>query len=230
MNAEMNAQLFKKTMALLAIAQLLIGCNRFVWHEDPFTPDQAPTSETLVTGSDTTYVLERPSYYLLASQRATVWHRDVMDDVAWRYHGLFGEYPPMIAVRIDSVRAADTTTTWRGVPLAHVVLGRRPPITPPQRNGERLREYPVEDSVRARTLAGPMLASAAAGTWLEARTLGARVSDNQPGGPTRKSAATSKMPVWMEAGALRILASAGAVDGANEALRLDPKRIVSLTS
>ena len=28
------------------------ACSRFVWHEDPFTPDKAPTSETIVAGGD----------------------------------------------------------------------------------------------------------------------------------------------------------------------------------
>jgi hypothetical protein len=219
-------------MAVLAVIQLaLAGCSRFVWHEDPFTPDQAPTSETLVAGSDTTYVLKRASYYLLANQRAALWNRDVLDDVAWRYHALFGEYPPVIAVRIDSVPVGtDTTTTWRGVPFARVAVNRRPAVMPNKRNTDRVREYPVNDSARVRALTGPMLAATAAGTWLKARALDSRVSDSQPGGPMHVSSTVTTMPAWIEAGAVRMLGTAGAVDRAADELRLDPKHIVSLAT
>jgi hypothetical protein len=74
---------------MVAVTQV-VGCSRFVWHEDPFTPDPAPTSEIIASASDTTYVLRRDSYYLLTSQRSTLWSRDVIDDVAWRYRALFG--------------------------------------------------------------------------------------------------------------------------------------------
>ena len=61
----------------------------------------------------------------------------------------------------------------------------------------------ANDSARARMLAGPMLAATAAETWLEARALDAtRVSDSQPGGPTRPTAASAALPAWIEAGAL----------------------------
>ena len=52
-----------------SLVLLLAGCSRFVWNEDPFTPDPAPVSEIIATGRDTTYVLRGPSYYLLTSQR-----------------------------------------------------------------------------------------------------------------------------------------------------------------
>jgi hypothetical protein len=228
----MNPLLSRKTTVLLGVTQLaLAGCNRFVWHEDPFTPDQAPTSETLVAGSDTTYVLKRASYYLLSSQRSALWNRDVLDDVAWRYHALFGEYPSVIAVRIDSVPVGtDTTTTWRGVPFARVAVSRRTQVTPNKRNSDRVRDYPVNDSARVRALTGPMLAATAAGTWLKARALDARVSDSQPGGPMHVSSSVTSMPAWIEAGAVRMLGTAGAADRAADELRLDPKHIVSLAT
>jgi hypothetical protein len=225
-------RLSKRTAVILTATQLaLAGCNRFVWHEDPFTPDPAPASETLVSGSDTTFVLKRVSYYLLASQRAALWNRDVMDDVAWRYHALFGEYPPVIALRIDSVPVgADTTTTWRGVPFVRVAVGRRPTLAPNNRNTNRFPEHSANDSARIRALTGPMLAATAAGTWLEARALDARVSDSQPGGPLHVTPGATAMPAWIEAGAVRMLGTAGAADRAADELRLDPKHIVSLAT
>lgn len=219
-------------LALLAAGtQVGLACNRFVWHEDPFTPDQAPVSETLVTGHDTTYVLEGASYYLLASQRSALWNREVLDDVAWRYRALFGEAPPAIAIRLDSVATSDSTKTWRGVPFARVAVRRRTADVAGKRKDSRDRDEEVMDSARVRMLAGPMLAATAAATWLEARALdAARVSDSQPGGPTRPSAANGPLPAWIEAGALRILGSGGAVDRANAELRVDPKHMVPLAT
>src|SRR5215204_5392812 len=63
----MNMKSIARFVTLLVVTQGLAGCSRFVWHEDPFTPDPAPASETLVTGRDTTYVLRGSTYYLLAS-------------------------------------------------------------------------------------------------------------------------------------------------------------------
>ena len=190
-----------------------MGCSRFVWKEDPFTPDQAPTTEIIASGRDTTYVLRGASYYLLAQQRHALWNREVMDDVAWRYRALFGEAPPTIAVRLDSVHttlAADTT--WRGLPLATVAARR-----------------PSDDSVRIRLVMGPMLAAIAAETWLEARALAAAGGgEGQPGGPERPSQAAAALPAWMEAGALRIMASGGAPDRAAAELRANQKGIVPL--
>ena len=220
-------------MAAVVIAtQIGLACSRFVFHEDQFTPDQAPASETIVAGRDTTYVLKAPSYFLLSNQRAALWNRQVLDDVAWRYHALFGELPPRIAIRLDSaVVAGDSATTWRGVPLARVALRPRPDSGPASKHANRGRDIPVDDSVRVRILAGPMLAATAAQTWLRARTLdAARVSDSQPGGPVQTSNAGGTLPAWIETGALRILGSAGAPDRADEELRADPKHIVSLAS
>ena len=225
----MNAKSITYMTALVAATQIALGCSRFVWHEDPFTPDQAPTSETLVAGRDTTYVLKGSAYWLLANQRSALWNREVMDDVAWRYHALFGEAPPLIAIRIDSVATSDSTTTWRGVPFARVAVRRRTPDADAKKQANRERE--VDDSVRVRMFAGPMLAATAAETWLKAGTLdAARLSDSQPGGPSRVSTATAAVPAWLEAGALRILGSAGAVDRANAELSADSKHIVPLAS
>ena len=218
--------------ALLTATQLGLACSRFVWHEDPFTPDQAPTSETIVAGRDTTYVLKAPGYYLLAKQRSALWNREVLDDVAWRYHALFGDVPPMIAVRLDSATtAADTATMWRGVPYATVTVRRRPNADSGRKAPHPDREADANDSVRARILAGPMLAATAAETWLKARALDdARVPDSQPGGPTRPSTATATLPSWIEAGSLRILGSGGAPDRAAAELRADPKHVLPLAS
>ena len=82
----MFTKTFARCAALLIATQAGLACSRFVFHEDPFTPDPAPASETLVAGHDTTYVLKAPSYYLLSSQRDALWNREVLDDVAWRYH------------------------------------------------------------------------------------------------------------------------------------------------
>src|SRR5215213_5581042 len=114
----MNTRHIIRVAMVVAATQALLACSRFVWHEDPFTPDPAPASETIVAGRDTTYVLRGSAYYLLASQRAALWNREVLDDVAWRYRALFGEAPPVIAVRLDSVATRQDSATWRGVPLA----------------------------------------------------------------------------------------------------------------
>ena len=111
--------------ALIIATQAGLACSRFVWHEDPFTPDPAPASETIVAGRDTTYVLKTPSYYLLASQRAALWNREVMDDVAWRYHAAVRRGAATASPsRLDSASVAlgtrDSATTWRGVPFAPV--------------------------------------------------------------------------------------------------------------
>jgi hypothetical protein len=219
---------------IIVATQLGAACSRFVWHEDPFTPDPAPASETVAAGRDTTYVLKSASYYLISNQRSALWNRDVMDDVAWRYRALFGDAPAVIAVRLDTASTApiDSAKTWRGVPYASVFLRRRP-TTPQGKKGQgREREAEVDDSVRARMLAGPMLAATAAETWLEARALdAARTPDSQPGGPVRASTApAAALPAWIEAGALRILGSSGAPDRAAYELRADWKHIMPLAS
>jgi len=216
--------------ALALATQFGVACSRFVFHEDPFTPDPAPTSETLVAGRDTTYVLEAPSYYLLSGQRAALWNREVLDDVAWRYRALFGEQPPRIAIRLDSmVGANDSATTWRGVPFARIILRPHTDRAEAMKGPNHGRAPVMDDSVRARILAGPMLAATAAQTWLKARTLDrTRVSDSQPGGAVRTSTNGGALPAWIEAGALRILGGAGAPDRADAELRADSKHIVPL--
>ena len=228
----MSTRLITRATALVAATQIGLACSRFVFHEDPFTPDQAPMSETLVAGRDTTYVFKAPSYYLLSGQRAALWNRQLLDDVAWRYHALFGETPPRIAIRLDSAAVAgDSTTMWRGVPFARVALRPRIDSGPAANHPNRSRDIPVDDSVRARMLAGPMVAATAAQTWLRARTQdGTRVSDSQPGGPVHTSTATGTLPAWIEAGALRILGGAGAPDRADDELRADPKHVVPLAT
>jgi hypothetical protein len=218
--------------ALLAATQTAVGCSRFVWHEDPFTPDPAPASETLVTGRDTTYVLRGSAYYLLASQRAALWNREVLDDVAWRYRTLFGDAPPLIAVRLDSGATQHDSATWRGVPLATVALRRRGEQA--SANGKQPRDThrpAVEDSARVRLFAGAMLSATAAETWLRARAMNAtRVADSQPGGPSSEPTHGAALPAWIEAGALRILGNGGASDRAAAELRADSKNIMPLAS
>ena len=217
--------------ALIVATQAGLACSRFVLHEDPFTPDPAPTSETLVAGGDTTYVLKAPSYYLLSSQRDALWNREVLDDVAWRYHALFGDAPLRIAIRLDSTAVTDSSTTWRGVPFARVALRRHAEPAPGAQNASHGRGAEADDSARARMLARPMLAATAAETWLRARTLDAsHVSDSQPGGAVRTSSAAGTLPVWMETGALAILGGGGAEERANDALRADPKHVVPLAA
>jgi hypothetical protein len=217
---------------LMVATQGAIGCSRFVWHEDPFTPDAAPASETLVAGRDTTYVLRGSTYYLLASQRAALWNREVLDDVAWRYQTLFGDAPAVIAVRLDTVATANDSATWRGVPLASVALRRRGAQSPGNAKRQRDRDRsPAEDSARVRLFAGPMLSATAAETWLRARAMDAtRSADSQPGGPSRAAARGGALPAWIEAGALRILGTAGAPDRAAAELRADSKNIMPLAS
>ena len=228
----MTIRLFARILALLAATQVGFACSRFVFHEDPFTPDPAPASETLVAGRDTTYVLKAPSYYLLSDQRAALWNREVLDDVAWRYHALFGEQPPRIAIRLDSaIIANDTTTTWRGVPFARVAMRPHVDRKEETKSPNHGRAPMMDDSVRAGVLAGPMLAATAGETWLKARTLdAAHVSDSQPGGPVRPSTNAGVLPAWIEAGALRILGGAGAPDRADAELRADEKHIVPLAT
>jgi hypothetical protein len=219
--------------ALLAATQTAVGCSRFVWHEDPFTPDPAPASETLVAGRDTTYVLRGSTYYLLASQRAALWNREVLDDVAWRYRALFGDAPPVIAVRLDSVATQHDSATWRGVPLATVALRRRGEQALANGKQPRDKDRPaVEDSARVQLFAGAMLSATAAETWLRARAMNAtRAADSQPGGPSSNEPTNGvALPGWIEAGALRILGNGGASDRAAAELRADSKNIVPLAS
>jgi hypothetical protein len=204
----------RSILRLVSFAAVVLSaaCSRFVWHEDPFTPDLAPTTEVVASGGDSTYVLKTPSYYLLSEQRAALWNREVLDDVAWRYRALFAESPPMIAVRIDSVASTDTATTFRGVPLTRVTTHRRAEDVPKgkKKNDDDHREF--QDSVRARILAGPVLAATTAQAWLSAR------ADSNP------------LPSWIEIGALRILGSGGAPDRAAMELRANEKAIVPLAS
>ena len=220
------------TLLTILALQGLTGCSRFVWNEEPFTPDQAPTTEIIASPDDTTYVLHGTSYYLLAQQRSDLWNREVVDDVAWRYRALFREPPPSIAVRIDTVAgASDTATTWRGVPLG-IVATRRPAAAGAMSREKRNPDALVaEDSARARRIGGPMLAATAAQTWLKARTLvTTRSSDSQPGGSERPSTVGAALPAWMEAGTLRMLGSAGAPDRAAAELRANRKGIIPLES
>ena len=217
----------------VALTQTAVGCSRFVWHEEPFTPDPAPTTEVIVAGSDTTYVLRRDGYTLLTPQRAALWNRDVIDDVAWRYRALFREAPPAIAIRIDTgTTPSDTATTWRGLPLARVAPPNRP--EPPANAGKKKRDpvqQAAEDSARSRLLAGPLLAASAAEAWFAARALDAsRVTDSQPGGAVRNTVAATSVPAWIEAAALRILSTSGAPDRAAAELRANEKAIVPLAS
>jgi len=220
-----------RSAALVVATQAGLACSRFVFHEEPFTPDPAPASETLVTGGDTTYVLKAPSYYLLSSQRDALWNREVLDDVAWRYHELFGDAPSLIAIRLDSTTVDDSSATWRGVPFARVAFRHHTEAAPEAKSTSHGRGPVVDDSVRARVLAGPMLAATAAETWIRARTLDAtHLSDSQPGGPVRTSNAPATLPTWMETGALAILGGGGAEERANDELRADPKDIMPLAS
>jgi hypothetical protein len=197
----MNIRHIARITIVIAATQSAVACNRFVWNEDPFTPDPAPVSETLVDGRDTTYVLKGSGYYLLASQRAALWNREVMDDVAWRYRALFGDTPEMIAIRLDSVATTDTATTWRGVPFARVAVRRR--TADGREKPKNPRERDMQDSARVQLLAGPMLAATTAETWLKARALdAARGLHSQPGGPVRVTAGRGALPAWIEAGAL----------------------------
>jgi hypothetical protein len=195
----------------LATVVASAACSRFVWNEEPFTPDLAPVTEVVASGGDSTYVLETPSYYLLSGQRSALWNREVLDDVAWRYRALFGESPRKIAVRIDSVASTDTATTFRGVPLSRVTTHRRAGEAPVGRKIDRAQRE-VQDSVRARLLAGPVLAATTAQAWLSAR------ADSNP------------LPSWIEIGALRILGSGGAPDRAAMELRANEKAIVPLST
>ena len=222
-----------KVLAALLSTLGVVGCSRFVWKEDPFTPDQAPVTEIVAEGRDTTYVVRGASYHLLAQERNALWNREVMDDVAWRYRALFAEAPPPIAVRLDSVATRSMVdTTWRGLPLATVAVrghrGRGPDSTTSQRDRDR---DEAGDSVRARLLAAPLLAATAAEAWLDARTLAAvRQSDSRPGGPDRTAVAGPDLPAWLEAAALRIIASGSAPDRAAAELRANQKGIVPLAS
>ena len=210
-----------------SLVLLLAACSRFVWNEDPFTPDAAPATEIIIAGRETTYVLRGPSYYLLTSQRAALWSRETVDDVAWRYRSLFGDAPPLIAVGLDSAGGIAAWARWRGVPLAVV------PALPAgaARNEGHRTERAERDSATARLLARPMLAATAAEAWLRARAMDAsRATDSQPGGPESAIGTVSAMPAWFEAAALRLLASPGAADRANAEVRAESKGVVPLAT
>ncbi len=212
---------------VVLVTATLGGCSRFVWNEEPFSPDPAPVSETIVSAADTTYVLRGPSYYLLASDRSILWQREVLDAVRWRYRELFGDAPPLIAIRVDSsARTGDTT--WRGVPLVTVTSHRRGSagITDDKRQDER--EAP--DSLTARLVTGPILGATAAETWLAARTADASRDGDGEGGPTRAYPARPALPAWLEAGAVRILASSGAAIRAAGEVRAKSRQVLPLPS
>jgi hypothetical protein len=215
------------SIALALAATVLAGCSRFVWKEEPFTPDPAPTSEIVTSASgDTTFVLRGSSYYLLAEHRPVLWSRDVMDDVAWRYRELFGDAPPLIAVRIDSTTRRPDSATWRGVPLAAVALypARR------ERSGDERRSERDPDPVAARLLARPLLAATAAETWVRARvTDPERTTDSQPGGPSRSSVPVP-LPAWVEAAAIRLLASPGAAARSTAEVQGSSKAVLPLAT
>jgi len=220
--------------ALAAVIAMSAGCARFVWHEDPFTPDEAPVTEVVTSGTDTTYVVRGASYYLLARHRAALWNRDVMDDVVWRYRAVFGEAPPVIAVLVDSTAArADSGATWRGVPLAVVSVRRRGEERAGRDGQPRriTREAPI-DSVELLRLTSSMLAARAADTWLRARTREvARGTDGQPGGPAvARGRDAVRLPAWYEAAVLATLRASGALLRANAEVRADPKHVVPLAT
>jgi hypothetical protein len=215
------------TLGLCALA--LAGCSRFVWNDEPFTPDPAPASEVIVAGRDTTYVLRSASYYLLASERSVLWQREVMDDVAWRYRELLGEAPPLIAVRVDTA-PGPRDSTWRGVPLA--VVTRRQPGGERGQHEKPRDERALHDSATTRLLAGPLLAATAAEAWLAARARGApRDTDGEPAGDAaRPDARRLALPAWLETGALGILASPGAAMRAASEVRANSRRLLPLAS
>src|SRR5688500_3085541 len=217
----------RRYIALMLAPTLLASCSRFVWKEEPFTPDPAPTSEVVTSASgDTTFVLRGSSYYLLTEHRSVLWSRDVMDDVAWRYRELFGDAPPLIAVRIDSTTQRRDSTTWRGVPLSRMALYP----TRRERPGDERRNERERDSVTARLLARPMLAATAAETWIRARvTDPERTTDTQPGGPSR-AAVPVALPAWVEAGAIRLLASPGAAARSTAEVQESSKAVLPLTA
>ncbi|HUQ80559.1 MAG TPA: hypothetical protein VM076_05470, partial [Gemmatimonadaceae bacterium] len=143
---------------------------------------------------------------------------------------LFKEDPPVIAIRLDTIPAPGDSMTWRGVPVARVAPRPRPNADREKRKNDRAGQQ-LDDSVRARLFAGPMLAATAAETWLRARMLEAvRSSDGKPGGPTATPATNAALPAWMEAGALRILGNSGAAVRAAAELKAQPKGIVPLAS
>jgi hypothetical protein len=213
---------------VVLVTATLGGCSRFVWNEEPFTPDPAPVSETIVSGTDTTYVLRGSSYYLLASRRSILWQREVLDAVSWRYRELFAEAPPLIAIRVDSSsRAGDTT--WRGVPLTTVASHRRDSaaVIDDKRHGAR----DAPDSPAALLVMRSLLATAAAEAWLAARTADAsRNDDGEAGDPARATAAGNRLPAWLQSGAVRILASPSAAILAAAEMRAKSNRVLPLAS
>lgn len=213
---------------VVLVAATLGGCSRFVWNEEPFTPDPAPVSETIVSGTDTTYVLRGSSYHLLASQRSILWQREVLDAVSWRYRELFAEAPPLIAIRVDSSsRAGDTT--WRGVPLTTVASHRRDSaaVIDDKRHGAR----DAPDSPAALLVMRSLLATAAAEAWLAARTADAsRNDDGDDGDPAPATAAGNRLPAWLQAGAVRILASPSAAILAAAEMRAKSNRVQPLAA
>lgn len=182
----------RRLILLGAIAAAAGGCSRFVFREEPYTPDPAPVSEVITEGVDTTFVLRGPSYYLLARRREALWDREVVDDVAWRYGWLFGGPPPVVAIRLDTAAAPAPAATWRGLPLAHA------------------RDAGAEDEGRDRergagrsSRVGPRqsLAMRAAEVWV------------------RSAAAGRDLPAWLEMGAVMLMTSPGAGERADGIVR-----------
>ena len=198
-----------RRIALLGAAVLGTACIPFAGKEDPFTPDRAPVTETLVAGADTIWVLRTEAYYLLSRHRQALWRKGQVDDVAFQYRWLFGSPPPRIAVRIDSAAAADSAERWRGMPLVVSVMGGKRP--------ENDRRAPVARGTGGapdvvRRFDG--LATRAAAAWMRA---------------TADSLKTS-FPAWFRAGATLAMSMPAAQEVFAADLRDNGRDVVPLAA
>jgi hypothetical protein len=235
----------RRIAAAIAVAgaPLLTACGLFATHAAPFTPDEAPVTETIVSAADTTYALRAGSYWLLSSRRSALWERTGVDDVAWRYKWLFGTEPPAIAIRLDTmptpprpgapaaqapnVRAmaggapGDSIRRWRGMPMivAHVLR----PAAETEDGDDDERPF-MSDAV----------AAPAARLWLWATAAAATRGGLTPNAAANDvPAATSRgprFPAWFEAAALVTLTSPGAREDLTARLRSNVKDAVPLTT
>ena len=246
-----------REIATLATSVALLGTNGCSHAATPgpvYPPVETTMGNAVALGADTAYVVDEPSFRLVASSRATLRAVDpVLGDVSLRIQRLVGSTPPRIAIAIaDSTREAairavlDSSPTLRALTI--------PPM--PARS-----DRPEDESefVGVSRVFRSRLAREGAQTWMsayadacactppapaspttanpDARTrpqpLDARDSLPPPRNsrfPTRASRLDPRIPAWLQVGLIGLAADAMAEVTANSALQRAPGGVVPLDS
>jgi hypothetical protein len=192
------------------------GCSRVgrLRASEEFRPAEPPITQTVVFEGETLFVVSTDVYDLASPVRSALWHRHVVDDVAWQFRRLFGSTPPRIAILLVDSSATvpgEVLEQWRGTAMAIVPLhsGAEAPndrVLPngwPRRAGDGLAAVP------------PDLAFLAARAWLRAAAIemaddsGATMADAPLRREDQGPAATPNFPPWFSAAATNLLAGRG---------------------